>query len=199
MKRIIMATNNKGKIEELSKMLDGFEVLSQKEAGIDINPEENGNTFLENAIIKAEAMRDMVKDAYILAEDSGICIEALEGYPGVMTKRAALEELGENISNEERNLYYIKKLGNNTNRKVVWETAICLIEPNGNKKEFIGQVEGVIPLSPMGAGGFGFDPIFYIEQEGKTLGQMSFEEKDNYSARKRAVVKLINYLKEANK
>ena len=74
-----------------------------------------------------------------------------------------------------------------------------MIEPNGNKKEFIGQVEGVIPLSPMGAGGFGFDPIFYIEQEGKTLGQMSFEEKDNYSARKRAVVKLINYLKEANK
>ena len=166
---------------------------------IDIDPEENGNTFIENAIIKAEAIWDMVKDAYILAEDSGICIEALEGYPGVMTKRAALEELGENISNEERNLYYIKKLGNNTNRKVVWETAICLIEPNGNKKEFIGQIEGVIPLSPMGAGGFGFDPIFYIEQEGKTLGQMSFEEKDNYSARKRAVVKLINYLKEANK
>ena len=134
MKKIIMATNNKGKIEELSKMLDGFEVLSQKEAGIDINPEENGNTFLENATIKAEAIRDIAKDAYILAEDSGICIEALDGYPGVMTKRAALEEVGENISNEERNLYYIKKLGNNTNRKVVWETAICLIEPNGNKK-----------------------------------------------------------------
>ena len=109
MKRIIMATNNKGKIEELSKMLDGFEVLSQKEAGIDIDPEENGNTFIENATIKAEAIRDIAKDAYILAEDSGICIEALDGYPGVMTKRAALEEVGENIVVEEFQKGYLYK------------------------------------------------------------------------------------------
>lgn len=194
MKKIVMATNNKGKIEELSKMLSGFDIISQREAGIEIDPEENGSTFLENATIKAEAIRDRVKDAYILAEDSGICIEALNGYPGVMTKRAAIEELGENITNEERNLYYINKLGNNTNRKVVWQTVICLIEPNGKKNEFIGEVEGIISISPMGDGGFGFDPIFYIEKEGKTLGQMTFEEKENYSARKRAVVKLIKYL-----
>ena len=195
MKKIVMATNNKGKIEELSKMLTGFDVVSQKDAGIDIDPEENGNTFIENAIIKAEAIRDIITDSYILAEDSGICIEALDGYPGVMTKRAALEELGENITNEERNLHYINKLGNNTNRKVIWQTAICLIEPDGKMSEFIGQVEGEITKAPMGEGGFGFDPIFYIKEAGKTLGQMTFEEKEKYSARKRAVEKLVEYLK----
>ena len=194
MKRIVMATNNKGKIEELSKMLNGFEVISQKAAGIDIDPEENGKSFIENAIIKAEAIRDIVTDSFILAEDSGIMIDALDGYPGVMTKRAALEELGENISNEQRNEYYIKKLEDNTNRKVVWETAVCLIEPNGQMKEFIGQVIVEISKSPMGNGGFGFDPIFYIPEENKTLAQMSFEEKENYSARKRAVVQLVDYL-----
>lgn len=194
MKKIIMATNNKGKIEELRKMLRGFEVISQSEAGIDIDPEENGKSFIENAKIKANAIRSIVNDAYILAEDSGIMIDALDGYPGVMTKRAALEEIGKDISNEQRNEYYIEKLGDNTNRKVVWETAVCLIEPNGQMKEFIGQVIGEISKSPMGNGGFGFDPIFYIPEENKTLAQMSFEEKENYSARKRAVVQLVDYL-----
>lgn len=194
MKKIIMATNNKGKIEELRKMLEGFEVISQSEAGIDIDPEENGKSFIENAKIKANAIRSIINDAYILAEDSGIMIDALDGYPGVMTKRAALEEIGKDISNEQRNEYYIEKLGDNTNRKVVWETAVCLIEPNGQMKEFIGQVIGEISKSPMGNGGFGFDPIFYIPEENKTLAQMSFEEKENYSARKRAVVQLVDYL-----
>lgn len=194
MKKIIMATNNKGKIEELRKMLRGFEVISQSESGIDIDPEENGKSFIENAKIKANAIRSIVNDSYILAEDSGIMIDALDGYPGVMTKRAALEEIGKDISNEQRNEYYIEKLGDNTNRKVVWETAVCLIEPNGQMKEFIGQVIGEISKSPMGNGGFGFDPIFYIPEENKTLAQMSFEEKENYSARKRAVVQLVDYL-----
>lgn len=194
MKKIIMATNNKGKIEELRKMLEGFEVISQSEAGIDIDPEENGKSFIENAKIKANAIRSIVNDSYILAEDSGIMIDALDGYPGVMTKRAALEEIGKDISNEQRNEYYIEKLGDNTNRKVAWETAVCLIEPNGQMKEFIGQVIGEISKSPMGNGGFGFDPIFYIPEENKTLAQMSFEEKENYSARKRAVVQLVDYL-----
>ena len=169
-------------------------MISQKAAGIDIDPEENGKSFIENAIIKAEAIRDIVTDSFILAEDSGIMIDALDGYPGVMTKRAALEEIGKDISNEQRNEYYIKKLEDNTNRKVVWETAVCLIEPNGQMKEFIGQVIGEISKSPMGNGGFGFDPIFYIPEENKTLAQMSFEEKENYSARKRAVVQLVDYL-----
>ena len=147
MKKIVMATNNLGKIKELKSMLnDEFIVMSQKEAGIDdLDVDENGKTFEENAIIKANSIKDLVsKDTYIIAEDSGICIECLGGYPGVKTKRAAFEELNKQISDFERNEFYIKKVGDNNNRKVVWQTVIALIDRNGNLKTFIGEVYGLV-------------------------------------------------------
>ena len=196
MKKIIMATNNKGKIEELKKMLSKYEILSQKEAGIeDLDVEENGETFEENAIIKVNSIRNMVdKEAYIIAEDSGICIEALNGYPGTKTKRAAQEELGREVTNEERNNIILEKMVNNTNRKIFWQTVIALIDDDGKIKTFKGEVEGTVALELAGENGFGFDPLFYVKEEGKTLAQMTFEEKEKYSARKRAVETLMKYL-----
>ena len=198
MKKIVMATNNVGKINELKEMLKGYEIYSQKEMEIeDLNVEENGETFVENAIIKANSIKSLVgKDIYILAEDSGICVEALNGYPGVKTKRAAQEELKREVTNEERYKLLIEKMKDIENRKVVWQTAVALIEPNGKVSTFIGEVEGSVAYEITGNNGFGFDPIFYIKEEGKTLGQMSFEEKEKYSARKRAIEKLIKYLEE---
>lgn len=200
MKKIVMATNNKGKIEELKKMLMGFDVISQKEAGIeDLNVDENGETFIDNALIKVKSIKDILKEkVYIIAEDTGICIDCLNGYPGVKSKRAPSEELNKEVTDFERNEFYIKKVGDNINRKVVWQTAIALIELDGSIKTFIGEVEGEIPKRQLGEEGFGFDPIFYIPQENKTLAQMNFEEKEKYSARKRAVEKLVKYLKEKN-
>jgi len=200
MKKIIMATNNKGKIEELKKMLSKYEILSQKEAGIeDLDVEENGETFEENAIIKVNSIRNRVdKEAYIIAEDSGICIEALNGYPGTKTKRAAQEELGREVTNEERNNIILEKMVNNTNRKIVWQTVIALIDDDGKIKTFKGEVEGIVALELAGENGFGFDPLFYVKEEGKTLAQMTFEEKEKYSARKRAVETLMKYLEEKN-
>jgi len=200
MKKIIMATNNKGKIEELKKMLSKYEILSQKEAGIeDLDVEENGETFEENAIIKVNSIRNMVdKEAYIIAEDSGICIEALNGYPGTKTKRAAQEELGREVTNEERNNIILEKMVNNTNRKIFWQTVIALIDDDGKIKTFKGEVEGTVALELAGENGFGFDPLFYVKEEGKTLAQMTFEEKEKYSARKRAVETLMKYLEEKN-
>lgn len=200
MEKIVMATNNKGKIEELKKMLNEFNVLSQKEAGIeDLNVDENGETFIDNALIKVKSIKDILKEkAYIIAEDTGICIDCLNGYPGVKSKRAPGEELNKEVTDFERNEFYIKKVGDNINRKVVWQTAIALIELDGSIKTFIGEVEGEIPKTQLGEEGFGFDPIFYIPQENKTLAQMNFEEKEKYSARKRAVEKLVKYLKEKN-
>ncbi len=198
MKKIVMATNNVGKINELKKMLKGYEIYSQKEMKIeDLNVEENGETFEENAIIKANSIKNLVgKDIYILAEDSGICVEALNGYPGVKTKRAAQEELKKEVTNEERYKLLIEKMKDIENRKVIWQTVVALIEPNGKVSTFIGEVEGSVAYEITGNNGFGFDPIFYIKEEGKTLGQMSFEEKEKYSARKRAIEKLIKYLEE---
>ena len=198
MKKIVMATNNVGKINELKEMLKGYEIYSQKEMEIeDLNVEENGETFVENAIIKANSIKSLVgKDIYILAEDSGICVEALNGYPGVKTKRAAQEELNRKVTKDERNKYILDKMKNESNRKVIWYTVIALIDKDRIIKTFTGQVEGKIAIDPKGDNGFGFDPIFYIDSENKTLAQMSFDEKEKYSARKRAIDKLNKYLKE---
>lgn len=200
MNKIIMATNNEGKIRELKKLLAKYEILSQREAGIeDLDVEENGETFEENAIIKVNSIKDLAQNnVYIIAEDSGICVEALNGYPGTKTKRAAQEELGREVSNEERNTIILEKMVNNTNRKIVWQTVIALIDSDGTIKTFKGEVEGKVAEKLAGENGFGFDPLFYIEEENKTLAQMNFEEKEKYSARKRAVEKLMKYLEEKN-
>ena len=196
MKRIIMATNNKGKIAELKKYIKGYEILSQREAGIsDLDVDESGNTFEENAIIKANSIKNYVKDdSYIIAEDSGICIDALDGYPGVKTKRAVMEELKKDVTDVERNSFILEKMKDNINRKVIWQTVIALIEKSGKVTTFLGEIEGKIPNKAVGENGFGFDPIFYIEEEKKTLAQMSSQEKEKYSARKIAVDKLTKYL-----
>ena len=195
MKKIIMATNNTGKINELKKYIKGYEIVSQNEAGIiDLDVEENGNTFEENAIIKANSIRKYVENSYIIAEDSGICIDALNGYPGVKTKRAAMEELKKDVTDEQRNSFILEKMKKNSNRKVVWQTVIALIEENGKLTTFSGEIEGKIVYEAVGKNGFGFDPIFYIEEEKRTLAQMSSEEKEKYSARKIAVDKLNKYL-----
>ena len=196
MKRIIMATNNKGKIAELKKYIKGYEILSQREAGIsDLDVDESGNTFEENAIIKANSIKNCIKDdSYIIAEDSGICIEALDGYPGVKTKRTVMEELKKDVTDVERNSFILEKMKDNINRKVIWQTVIALIEKSGKVTTFLGEIEGKIPNKAIGENGFGFDPIFYIEEEKKTLAQMSSQEKEKYSARKIAVDKLIKYL-----
>lgn len=197
MKKIVMATNNKGKIRELKEMLKGYDVLSQEEANIkDLNVDENGMTFEENAIIKANSIKDLVeKNVYVLAEDSGIMIEALGGYPGTKTKRAAIEEFGREVTEDERYNLIISKMENVKNRKVIWQTTIALIDEEGIVT-FTGEVEGEVSKKIIGENGFGFDRIFYIKEENKTLAQMSFEEKSKYSARKRAVEKLVKYLGE---
>ena len=195
MKKIIMATNNTGKINELKKYIKGYEIVSQNEAGIiDLDVEENGNTFEENAIIKANSIKKYVENSYIIAEDSGICIDALNGYPGVKTKRAAMEELKKDVTDAQRNSFILEKMKDNNNRKVVWQTVIALIEENGKLTTFSGEIEGKIVYEAIGKNGFGFDPIFYIEEEKRTLAQMSSEEKEKYSARKIAVDKLNKYL-----
>lgn len=200
MEKIVMATNNSGKIRELKEMLKDYDVLSQKEVGIeDLNVDENGLTFEDNAIIKVKSIKDKLQEkAYIIAEDTGICIECLNGYPGVKSKRAPSEELKRDVTDFDRNQFYINKVGNNTNRNMSWQTVIALLEPNGQIVTFVGEVLGTIPMEQLGDNGFGFDPIFYIPEEGKTLAQMSYEEKEKYSARKRAVEKLVKYLNEKN-
>ena len=174
--KVIAATKNKGKIREMQEILAplDIEIVSQQELGIDVDVEETGDTFVKNAIIKARAVA-MVCDYPILADDSGICVEALGGAPGVRSARYA----GDNATDEDR----INKL---------------LTELGDNEKTAEGEVKGTITKEPKGENGFGYDPIFLSDELGKTFAESSDEEKNSISHRGRALKNLYDKLKKMN-
>lgn len=185
---LILATNNKGKVREYKEILEplGFCVTSQGEAGINIEAEETGKTFSENAYIKAKAIYD-IKKTYVLADDSGLVVDALDGRPGVYSARYAepgkrcdkiLSEL-EGVSFEKRTARFL--------------CSICLIKPNGDFLSVEGRCEGRIGYDKKGENGFGYDPIFLFGD--KTLAEMTDCEKNSVSHRGNAVKALIAALK----
>lgn len=187
---IILASNNKGKVKEIKELLEDEEIKTLEEMNIEIDIEEDGNTFEENALKKAREIYKLTKIPCI-ADDSGICIKELNGFPGVRTARF----LGDNASQEERNNYLIEKLKGKPKekRKVEFITCIAYIK-NGEEKVFKGILEGYIAEMPRGNNGFGFDEIFELEN-GKTLAELSNKEKNNISSRKIALEKLKETIK----
>jgi len=184
MEQIVIASGNKGKIKEVEQILEKYKVIPMKELGIDIEVEENQITFEGNAIKKAETIARALNGKRCLADDSGIEIEYLDGFPGVFTKR------WHKGTDRERNLEIIEKLKGvpKDKRRITFTTAIAL----SNGKETIcevGKIEGFVSENVRGENGFGFDEIFELEN-GKTLAQISEEEKDEISARKIALENL---------
>ncbi len=185
MKRIVVATNNKGKIKEIAKILQGYELLTLKDINCDVEVEEDGKTFEENAMKKASEIFK-ITNIPCIADDSGICINALNGWPGVYTARF----LGEDATQKARNLKMIEELNlkdaENRNAEVV-----CVIAYIDKEQSFFvkGTVNGKIAKEPRGKNGFGFDEIFELEN-GKTLAELSEEEKNQVSSRKVALEKL---------
>ena len=188
--KIIVATNNKSKLKEIREILKGVEIISQEEAGIEIDVDENAETFEENALIKAREIYKLTKNACI-ADDSGLCIEYLNGFPGVKTKRF----LGENASNEDRNNYYIEKLKGlpKEKRKAKVVTAIAYIDEDGNESVYIGELKGYIAEEQRGENGFAFDKVVELDN-GKTIAELSAEEKNKISSRNLALQKLYKKL-----
>ena len=187
MKTMIVASGNPGKIKEVKEI---FDVISIKEMGIELDIKEEQETFEKNAIQKAETIareiekRTQIKDVWVLADDSGIEVEALDGFPGVNTKRWF------DGTDRERNLALIQKLNQSSfdNRNVNFITAIAI--SNGEKSICkLGVLSGKITKSPRGENGFGFDEIFELEN-GKTLAELTEEEKNKISARKIALEKI---------
>ncbi len=185
MKKIVVATNNKGKIKEISKILKGYELLTLKDINCNIEVEEDGKTFEENAMKKASEIFK-ITNIPCIADDSGICINALNGWPGVYTARF----LGENATQEERNLKMIEEL-NLKNTEDRNAEVVCVIAYFDKEQSFFvkGTVNGKIVKEPRGENGFGFDEIFELEN-GKTLAELSEEEKNQVSSRKVALEKL---------
>lgn len=186
---IVIASNNSGKIKEVQEILNDYKIVSMKEIGIEIDVDEDQDTFEKNAIKKAETISNELNGKMCLADDSGIEIEYLNGFPGVYTKR------WHEGTDRERNLAIIEKLKNvpKEKRKIKFITAIALSD--GNKTiSTQGAINGYVAENVRGKNGFGFDEIFELDN-GKTLAELSKEEKNEISARKKALEKLKNRLR----
>ncbi len=190
MKEIVIASGNKGKIKEAQDILKDYKIVSIEEIGVNVDVEEDQKTFEGNAIKKAETIANTIGGKLSLADDSGIEIEYLDGFPGVFTKR------WHNGTDRERNLALIEKLKGvpREKRKIVFTTAIALSDGEKTICE-TGKIEGYVTEEPRGENGFGFDEIFELEN-GKTLAEISSEEKNKISARKIALEKISNKLEK---
>lgn len=190
--QIIIASSNKGKIKEAQEILIQYVVIPIQELEIKIEVEEDQPTFEGNAIKKAETISKQLEGKWCLADDSGIEIEYLNGFPGVCTKR------WNEGTDRERNLAIVEKLKgvSKEQRKVKFITAIAL--SNGKKTiSATSSIDGYIAESPRGDNGFGFDEIFELE-DGKTLAEITEEEKNKISARKKALEIIKENIKELN-
>ena len=188
MEEIVIASGNKGKIKETQNILKEFKIIPMEEIGIDIDVEEYQDTFAGNAIKKAETISKILNGKMCIADDSGIEIEYLDGFPGVFTKRWF------EGTDRQRNLAIKEKLKGvpKEKRKIKFVTAIAL----SDGKETIcsvANIEGFVNEEPRGENGFGFDEIVELEN-GKTLAQLSPEEKNKISSRKKALEDLKNKL-----
>ncbi len=189
MNQLIFATNNKNKVTEVKKILSGkFDILTLEEAGIDIDIPEPFDTLEENAREKASVISKLT-NKNCFSEDTGLEVEALNGAPGVKSARYAGEsrDFEHNIDKLLDNLKDLK------NRHAQFRTIICLIL-NGEEHFFEGICKGSIIANRRGHSGFGYDPVFIPEGSEKTFAEMTLEEKNLFSHRKKAVEKLTNYL-----
>ena len=185
---MILATNNKGKLKEIKDIFSDYEIYSLKEKNINIDVVEDQNSFYGNAYKKAKEIYEYTKEP-VIADDSGICITELNGFPGVETHRF----MGENATDEDRNNELVKKVACLENKTA---KVICNLVYYDGENTLVGEgiLEGTI-VEPRGNNGFGFDPIFELST-GKTLAELSSEEKNRLSARYLAAIDLKEKLEK---
>lgn len=186
MKKLIFATGNENKMKEIRMILAdcGYEILSMKEAGIQADIVEDGKTFEENAIIKAEAIRKMT-NCLVLADDSGLEVDYLDKAPGIYSARF----MGEDTSYRIKNKAIIDKLAGvpDEKRTARFVCAIAAAFPDGKTITRRGTIEGIIGYEECGENGFGYDPIFFLPKYGKSTAELSPEEKNTISHRGNAL------------
>lgn len=189
MKKVIVATNNEGKLKEIKDILKDYQLLSLKDVNCKVEVEEDKDTFEGNSLKKAQEISEIVQMPCI-ADDSGLCIDIYDGWPGVHTARF----LGENATTKERNQYILEKMKNlkGIDRKARVKCCITYYE-NGNYVVGKGEILGRIAEKPRGDNGFGFDEIFELE-DGRTFAELSKEEKNQISHRRLALQDLLEKL-----
>ena len=193
--KFVLASHNPGKIKEMSAILAelGVEVVSPKDLGITVDVEETGDTFAENAMLKAKAIC-AASGLPAIADDSGLCVDALNGGPGVYSARYG----GEGLDDRGRYMLLLNNMRGQTTRAAHFTCSIACAFPNGDTLTAEGQCDGTIAFAPMGEGGFGYDPVFFYPPLAKTFGQLTAEEKSTISHRGQALkefsAKLETYL-----
>lgn len=192
-KTIVIASNNKHKIEEFQEILKEYKVISLKDIGFVQEIEENGSSFNQNAFIKAIVVHEYLKtknlEYIVIADDSGICADALNGEPGIYSARYSGEH-GNDKANRDK---LIKEL-ENKNKDAYFMCVIVAIKPNGESQTFEGKTEGKIIDEERGKTDFGYDCIFYSKELNKTFGEATEDEKNRVSHRGRAIEKLVEWL-----
>lgn len=190
--KIVIATGNEHKKDEIKAVLGSkFDVVTMKEEAIDIDIVEDGATFEENALIKARALKEYTKEA-IIADDSGLMVDALDGRPGVYSARYAGEDATDEMNNEK--LLLEMKHVPLENRSAKFICIMALILPNGEEHLFRGECKGYIDFTLNGQNGFGYDPLFVVNGLKKTFGELSAKEKNKISHRALALSKLTEML-----
>ena len=190
MKKIVFATNNRHKLEEIRKILgDTYKIISLKELGFTGDIPETGNTLAENASQKSHYIYERY-GVDCFSDDTGLEVEALNGAPGVYSARYA----GENATYDDNANKLLKELGETINRKAAFKTVISLIL-DGKEYLFEGRVDGTITNHKTGAGGFGYDPVFLPDGYKQTFAEMPLELKNKISHRGKATAKLVDFLK----
>jgi XTP/dITP diphosphohydrolase len=194
MPRLLIATNNQGKLAEYEALLDGcgWEIVSPADLGLDLSVEETGDDYATNARLKAEAYA-CASGVLTLADDSGIEIDALDGRPGPFSARYA----GPNQTDEEGVELVLSEMNNvpAEDRDARFRCVIVLARPDGAGQIVEGECPGLITNGPRGSNGFGYDPIFYLPELGKTMAELNFDEKNKISHRSRAAKKACGLLK----
>ena len=189
--KFVLATRNPGKLKEMAQILEKFhvDVVMPADIGVDIEVEETGTTFAENAMLKAKAIC-AASGLPAIADDSGLCVDALNGAPGVYSARYG----GEGLDDIGRYRLLLNSLRGANTRAAHFACAIACAFPNGDELTAEGRCEGAIAFAPMGEGGFGYDPVFLVPELRKTFAQMTAEEKSSISHRGRAMEKFAEKL-----
>ena len=194
--KLVLASQNQGKLREMQTILEdlGVEVVLQSQLGLALEVEETGTTFAENSLLKARAVME-ASGLPAIADDSGLCVDWLNGAPGVYSAR-----YGGVGSDEERYRLLLENLRGATNRAAHFHTAIVCCFPNGDVLQADGDCYGTVAYAPAGEGGFGYDPVFFVPELRRTFAQLTPEEKNDVSHRGKALrdfaVKLEEYMKE---
>ena len=191
--RFILATRNTGKIREMNEILFplGVETVSQKEAGVSVQVQETGETFAENAALKAKAVCE-ASGLPAIADDSGLCVDALNGGPGVYSARYG----GPELDDAGRCRLVLNSVRGQTNRQAHFRCSIAAAFPNGDMVTAEGVCDGLLAFAPMGKNGFGYDPIFLYPSMGKTFAEMDDAEKNAVSHRGKALTAFAQALED---